>query len=186
MTGRGEAPYARRERRFDMKKFFTVKNLCLSGIIAALYVVLTVLLQAISFGGVQLRVSEAMTLLPVLTPAAIPGLTIGCLISNVIASPFGWADWVFGTLATLIAAVLTRAFRKNLYVATMMPVLSNALIVGTELYYLALAHPEMEMNPDNWSVWIFMLSVGVGEAVACFVLGHPLVHALKKVPNLFD
>lgn len=169
-----------------MKKFFTVKNLCLSGIIAALYVVLTVLLQAISFGGVQLRVSEAMTLLPVLTPAAVPGLTIGCLISNMIASPFGWVDWVFGTLATLIAAVLTRKFRKNLYVATMMPVLSNALIVGTELYYLALAHPEMEMNPDNWTVWVFMLSVGVGEAVACFVLGHPLVHALEKAPHLFD
>ena len=73
-----------------MKKFFTVRNICLSGIIAALYAGLTILLQAISFGPVQVRVSEAMTLLPVLYPAAIPGLAIGCFIAagvSLLAAP---------------------------------------------------------------------------------------------------
>ena len=117
-----------------MKKFFTVKNLCLSRIIAALYAGLTILLQAFSFGAIQVRVSEAMTLLPLLTPAAIPGLAIGCFIANLICST--WQDWVFGTLATLIAAVLTRKLRKNVYLAAAMPVLANALIIGPMLYWM--------------------------------------------------
>ncbi len=157
-----------------MKKFFTVKNLCLSGIIAALYAGLTVLLQAISFNAVQVRVSEAMTLLPVLMPAAIPGLTIGCFLANLI-SPVGWMDLVFGTLATLIAAVLTRRLRKNLYLAALMPVISNAVIVGVMLH-VAFGEP----------LWMSMLTVGAGEALACFVLGIPLVKALEKVPKLYE
>lgn len=157
-----------------MKKFFTVKNLCLSGIIAALYAGLTVLLQAISFNAVQVRVSEAMTLLPVLMPAAIPGLTIGCFLANLI-SPAGWMDLVFGTLATLIAAVLTRRLRKNLYLAALMPVISNAVIVGVMLH-VAFGEP----------LWMSMLTVGAGEALACFVLGIPLVKALEKMPKLYE
>ena len=156
-----------------MKKFFTVKNLCLSGIIAALYAGLTILFQAISFGTVQVRVSEAMTLLPILMPAAVPGLTIGCLIANLICST--WQDWVFGTLATLIAAVLSRRLRHNLYLAALMPVVSNALIVGIMLYL---------MFGGSW--WLNILTVGAGEALACFVLGIPLVKALEKVPKLYE
>lgn len=155
-----------------MKKYFTVKNLCLSGIIAALYAGLTILLQAISFSAVQVRVSEAMTLLPILSPAAIPGLTVGCFLANII-SPVGWMDMVFGTLATLIAAVLTRVLRKNLYLAALMPVLSNAIIIGIMLH-VAFGEP----------LWMSMLTVGAGEALACFVLGIPLVKALEKVPSL--
>lgn len=154
-----------------MKKFFTVRSICLSGIIAALYAGLTILLQAISFGPVQVRVSEAMTLLPVLYPAAIPGLAIGCFIANLICST--WQDWVFGTLATLIAAVLTRKLRKSIYLAALMPVISNALIVGIMLYL---------MFGGSW--WLNILTVGAGEALACFVLGIPLVKALEKVPAL--
>lgn len=157
-----------------MKKFFTVKNLCLSGMIAALYAGLTVLLQAISFNAVQVRVSEAMTLLPILTPAAIPGLTIGCLLANLL-SPVGWMDWVFGTLATLIAALLTRRLKKNLYYAALMPVLSNAIIIGVMLH-VAFGEP----------LWMSMLTVGAGEALACFVLGIPLVKTLEKVPKLWE
>jgi uncharacterized membrane protein len=155
-----------------MKKYFTVKNLCLSGIIAAVYAGLTILLQAISFQAVQVRVSEALTLLPVLFPAAIPGLTVGCFVANLI-SPVGWMDMVFGTLATLIAAVLTRILRKNLYLAALMPVLSNAIIIGIMLH-VAFGEP----------LWMSMLTVGAGEALACFVLGIPLVKALERVPNL--
>lgn len=155
-----------------MKKYFTVKNLCLSAIIAALYAGLTILLQAISFQAVQVRVSEALTLLPVLFPAAIPGLTVGCLLANLL-SPVGWMDWVFGTLATLIAAVLTRKVRNNLYLAALMPVVSNAIIIGVMLH-VAFGEP----------LWMSMLTVGAGEALACYVLGIPLVKALEKVPGL--
>ena len=154
-----------------MKKFFTVKNLCLSGIIAALYAGLTILLQAFSFGAIQVRVSEAMTLLPLLTPAAIPGLAIGCFIANLICST--WQDWVFGTLATLIAAVLTRKLRKNVYLAAAMPVLANALIIGPMLYW---------MYGGSWLLNI--LTVGAGEAIACFLLGIPLIKSLEKMPQL--
>ena len=155
-----------------MKKYFTVKNLCLSGIIAAVYAGLTILLQSISFQAVQVRVSEALTLLPVLFPAAIPGLTVGCFLANLL-SPVGWMDMVFGTLATLIAALLTRKLRKNLYLAALMPVLSNAIIIGIMLH-VAFGEP-LRMS---------MLTVGAGEALACFVLGIPLVKALEKVPKL--
>ena len=154
-----------------MKNFFTVKNLCLSGIIAALYAGLTILLQAFSFGAVQVRVSEAMTLLPLLTPAAIPGLAIGCFIANLICST--WQDWVFGTMATLIAAILTRKLRKNVYLAAAMPVLANALIIGPMLYW---------MFGGSWLLNI--LTVGVGEAIACFLLGIPLRKSLEKIPQL--
>ena len=156
-----------------MKKFFTVKNLCLSGIIAALYAGLTILLQAISFGPIQIRISEAMTLLPLLTPAAVPGLAIGCFLANLICST--WQDWVFGTLATLLAALLTRKLRKNHYLAALMPVLMNGLIIGPMLYW---------MFGGSWLLNI--LTVAGGEAVACFVLGLPLMEMLKKNTRLLS
>jgi len=156
-----------------MKKFFTVKNLCLSGIIAALYAGLTVLLQAISFGPVQIRVSEAMTLLPLLTPAAIPGLAIGCFVANLLCSV--WQDWIFGTLATLLAALLTYGLRKNAYLAALMPVLCNGLIIGPMLYIMY-----------GGSLVINILTVAGGELVACYALGLPLIRALEKSPKLFQ
>ena len=156
-----------------MKRFFTVKNLCLSGIIAALYAGLTVLLQALSFGPVQIRVSEAMTLLPILTPAAIPGLTIGCFVANLISSPYVM-DWAVGTMATLIASVLSWRLRKNVYLAALMPVLSNGLMVGVMLYYVA-----------GGSMIFNILTVAGGELVACFALGLPLIRALEKYPRLY-
>lgn len=156
-----------------MKKFFTVKNLCLSGIIAALYAGLTILLQAISFGPIQIRVSEAMTLLPLITPAAVPGLAIGCFIANLICS--AWQDWVFGTLATLLAAILTRRLRKNVYLAALMPVIANGLIVGVMLYV---------MFGGSWLLNI--LTVAGGEAVACYALGLPLIRALEKNQKLLS
>jgi len=157
-----------------MKNFFTVKNLCLSGIIAALYAGLTVLLQALSFGPVQIRVAEAMTLLPILTPAAIPGLTIGCFVANLISSPYVM-DWAVGTMATLIAAALSWRLRKNVYLAALMPVLSNGLMVGVMLYFVA-----------GGSMIFNILTVAGGELVACFALGLPLIRALEKSPKLFQ
>lgn len=155
-----------------MKNFFTVKNLCLSGIIAALYAGLTVLLQALSFGPIQIRISEAMTLLPILTPAAIPGLAIGCFVANLLCST--WQDWVFGTLATLLAAICSYRFRKNVYLAALMPVIFNGLIIGPMLYWMF------------GGSWLFnILTVAGGELIACFALGLPLIRALEKYPRLY-
>ncbi len=110
-----------------------------AGIIAALYFVLTLVSNSVglAYGQVQFRLSEVLCILPVFTPAAVPGLVVGCLLSNFL-SPMGWADWVFGTGATLIAA-LAAYFLRNVkfkglpVLSSLMPTLSNGLIVGLEI-----------------------------------------------------
>lgn len=143
------------------------KNLCLSALIAALYAALTLAFQPISYGAVQFRISEALTLLPVLFPQAVPGLTLGCLISNLF-NPMGATvyDVVFGTLATLIAAVITWRMRAR----ALPPVLCNAVIVGLVLTYAY----GIDM------LWMNMLTVGLGEAVVCYVLGVPMIKLLSR------
>ena len=147
------------------------KNLCLSALIAALYAALTLAFQPISYGAVQFRISEALTLLPVLFPQAVPGLTLGCLISNLF-NPMGATvyDVVFGTLATLIAAVITWRMRASIWVGALPPVLCNAIIVGLVLTYAY----GIDM------LWMNMLTVGLGEAVVCYVLGVPMIKLLSR------
>ena len=154
-------------------KRFSVRSLCLSAVIAALYAALTLSFQAISFGAVQFRVSEAMTLLPVLLPEAVPGLAVGCLISNLF-NPMGATvyDVVFGTLATLLAAVLTRRIRGSVWLRALPPVLCNAVIIGLVLTY----------GYGIDLLWMNMLTVGLGQAVVCYVLGVPLIRLLEKQP----
>ena len=156
-------------------KRFTVRSLCLSAVIAALYAALTLSFQAISFGAIQFRVSEAMTLLPVLFPEAVPGLAVGCLISNLF-NPMGATvyDVVFGTLATLMAAVLTRHIKGSIWLRAFPPVICNAVIIGLVLTYA--------YGIDL--LWMNMLTVGLGQAVVCYVLGVPLVRILEKQPFL--
>ena len=156
-------------------KQISVKSLCLSAVIAALYAALTLGFQAISYGAVQFRVSEAMTLLPVLFPEAVPGLAVGCLISNLF-NPMGATvyDIVFGTLATLLAAILTRRIKGSIWLRALPPVISNAVIVGLVLTYAY----GIDM------LWMNMLTVGLGEAVVCYVLGVPLIKVLEKQPSL--
>lgn len=158
-----------------MQKKFSVKSLCLAAVIAALYAALTLGFQAISFGAVQFRVSEAMTLLPVLFPEAVPGLAVGCLISNLF-NPMGATvyDVVFGTMATLIAAVLTSRIKASVWVRALPPVICNAVIVGLVLTYA--------YGIDL--LWMNMLTVGLGEAAVCYVLGVPLVKVLEKQPSI--
>ncbi len=153
-----------------MQKRMSTRSLCLSAIIAALYAALTLGFQSISYGAVQLRISECMALLPALMPEAVYGLAAGCLMSNVF-NPMGATvyDIVFGTLATLVAALLTRRFGKNLWLAALMPVAVNAVIVGMLLTYA--------YGVDV--LWLNMLSVGAGEALACYALGIPLMKLLK-------
>jgi uncharacterized membrane protein len=148
-----------------------IRFLARAAVIAALYAALTLLLAAISFGPVQFRVSEALTLLPILTPAAVPGLTIGCLVANLLGSATPW-DMVFGPLATLVAAVLTRRFRERPLVAAAPPVLVNAVVVGL---VIALT--------GGLPVWQGTLLVGAGQLGVCYVLGLPLYYTLRRLPH---
>ncbi len=155
-----------------MKKY-SVRSMCLSAVIAALYAALTLGFQAISYGPVQFRVSEALTLLPVLFAEAVPGLAVGCLISNLF-NPMGATvyDVVFGTMATLLAAVLTRRIKGSVWLKALPPVLCNAVIIGMVITY--------GYGVDL--LWMNMLTVGIGQAVVCYVLGVPLVRVLDKQP----
>lgn len=153
--------------------------LAMSGVIAALYTVLTLVLAPLSFGNIQFRASEAMTLLPVFTPAAIPGLTLGCAIANAAgvatgSNMAGWLDVLFGSTATLLAAILTRLLRriewKGIpFLSILPPVVFNALIVGGELAVVY-----------QLPFWMCALEVGAGELAVCVVLGIPMVLAIKK------
>ena len=142
-----------------------------AAMIAAIYVVLTILFRPFSFGEIQVRIAEALTVLPVFTPAAIPGLFIGCLIGNI----FGGAilpDIVFGSLATLIGAMLTYVLRKqSRYLAVLPPILSNTLIIP---FVLRFAYG------INLPIYWMMLTVGIGEVLSCGVLGIILHSALQK------
>lgn len=153
---------------------FTTKNIALSAAIAALYAALTLLLQPISYGAVQFRVSEALTLLPVIFPQSVLGLTLGCFIANLLGSPTPW-DVIFGTLATLLAALCTRRLRhQRLWISALPPVVFNALIISLVLYFTA--------NAGDFALGFTMASIGFGQGVVCYVLGIPLILALKKLP----
>lgn len=158
-----------------------VRFLVQAAMIAALYTALTLVAIMLNwaFGPVQFRFSEAMTILPAFTPAAIPGLAIGCFLSNLWSS-MGAMDMIFGTLATLLAAFATRAVRhvrvKGVPVlAPLPPVLFNALIVGLEI---TIVSPEGFL----WPAFLAnALSVGLGQLAACYVLGLPLAILLDRL-----
>lgn len=156
----------------------TTVYLVRGALIAALYATLTYFIQPLSFGAQQLRISEALTILPVFTPAAVPGLTIGCLIAN-LSSPYGIIDIALGTLATLLAAVCTRLTRniriKNIpWLSPFFPVLFNSVIIGLEISYFL---PE----GITWAGFAASaLSVGVGELIVCYALGLPLYGIINR------
>ena len=152
------------------------KFLIQAGIIAAIYAALTIILAPFSYGPMQIRVSEALTILPFFTPAAVPGLFIGCLVSNFI-SPYGVIDMIFGSGATLIAAVGSYLLRSKPILVPLPPVLANGVIIGLMLYY-AYGVP---MN-----LFLIMAWVSLGEFVACYAIGYPLLRYLKKYKRIFD
>lgn len=149
-------------------------------LIAAFYAALTFLFNVfgLSYGPIQFRISEILTILPIFTPAAIPGLTIGCFIANI--GSFNLLDMIFGTFATLAAALLTYAFRnikfKGIPLLSMfMPVLFNSVIIGLEIAFFFL--------PQGFTFLGFVISaieVGISEFVICFVLGIPFYIMVKK------
>lgn len=167
---------------------FSLRETALAGLIAAVYAVLGLAFLPISFGVYQIRVAEALTVLPFLTRAAIPGLFVGCLIANMFGG-MGWQDIVFGSLLTLIAAVLTRMVfllsrwlqerqavagdTVGVVLAPLPPVLVNAFGVSA---YLA---PILGIG-----YWFSVQMIGVGQLIACYLLGLPLLRLLQKRPWL--
>ena len=143
-----------------------------AAMIAAIYAVLTLAFRPISYGMIQVRISEALTVLPFFTTAAIPGLAAGVFIANLMG-PYGLTDMVVGTLATTLAALFTsRVKYKKL--APLPPVVFNAIMIELMLYYLFLG------TPDQISLWLIIFWVGVGQVIACYGLGYPLLLLLEK------
>jgi len=142
-----------------------------AAVTAAIYVVLTVVFAPFSFGEIQVRLAEVLTILPFFTPTAIPGLFVGCLLGNILGGAVIW-DTIFGSIATLIGAVGTCLLRKkSLYLAPLPPIISNMVIVPFVLKY-AYAVP--------LPIPLMMLTVGVGEVISCGVLGVIFGKILQK------
>ena len=143
-----------------------------AAMIAAIYVVLTVFISAFNLasGAIQVRISEALTILPVFTPAAIPGLFLGCLISNLVTGCMP-LDVVFGSLATLIGAIGAYLLRRHKWLAPLSPILANTIIVPFILAY---------GYDAPGSIPFFMLTVGIGEVISCYVLGGILMPIFEK------
>ncbi len=143
-----------------------------AALIAALYVVLTLIAHSLGLSNqaIQVRFSEALTILPFFTPAAIPGLFIGCLLSNILTGAIIW-DILFGSLATLIGAIGTYLLRKYKWMTPLPPIVANTLIVP---FVLAFAYQAEGTIP------FFMLTVGIGEVISCGILGMLLLGLLNK------
>lgn len=150
-----------------MWKKRNVRFLAEAAVIAAIYAAVSIIFAPISSGPVQVRISEALTVLPVFTPAAIPGLFVGCIVANIVTGN-GPVDVIFGSLATLIAAFLSYKMPKR-FLVPLPPIIINAIVVGIILNYVLEA-----------PLFASMLYVGAGQAVACYGLGYPLMIQLEK------
>ena len=152
------------------------REMVYAGIIACLYTILTIMpgLNSFSYGPLQFRVAEALTALAVLTPAAIPGLTVGCVIAN-LSSPMMALDIPFGGLATFLAACFMYKLRKSKKIALAMPAVFNGIIIGS---MISLFYAE-----SNISAQIFIyniVTVAAGELAVCYLIGYPLMKMLEK------
>ena len=148
----------------------SLNYICEASAIAALYTVITIAIGPLGNAAIQCRIPEAMCVLAIFTPAAIPGLTIGCLVSN-FATGCLWQDILFGTLATLIGAIGARLLRRIWWLVPMPTVVANTLIVPFVLAY-AYHAPE--------GIGFLMLTVGIGEVISAYVLGIALYFAMRK------
>ena len=145
-----------------------------AAVIAAVYVVLTYIsnLFGLANGAVQLRLSEALTILPIFMPSAVPGLFVGCVLSNLLTGCALW-DVVFGSAATLIGAVFTRMLRKKQLIALVPPIAANTLIVPLVIRFV---------YGSDMAMPLIFLTVFIGEVLSCGVLGYILYKALLKNP----
>ncbi|GFI02408.1 MAG: QueT transporter family protein [Lachnospiraceae bacterium] len=142
-----------------------------AAMIAALYVVLTFIANALGLASqaIQVRFSEALTILPYFTPAAIPGLFIGCLLSNILTG-CALPDIIFGSLTTLAGAIFTYKLRKYKWLAPVPPIVANAIVIPFVLLYAYGVRP----------LWFSFVTVTIGEILSCGVLGMLLLFALNK------
>lgn len=147
-----------------------------AAVIAAIYVVLTLAVNAFDLanGAIQVRISEALTILPFFTPAAIPGLFVGCLLSNFLTGAPIW-DVIFGSLATLLGAAGTYMLRRQKWLAPVPPVIANILIIPPVLHF-AYGLPG--------GIPFFMLTIGIGEIISCGILGMLLLFLLQKYRHI--
>ncbi|MDD5917876.1 MAG: QueT transporter family protein [bacterium] len=155
----------------------TVKKLVQGALIGALYAVLTLAAAPISYGLMQVRVSEALSVLPYFTAAAVPGLFVGCIVANLLGGAALY-DVIFGSLATLLAALLTRWFKKrgfSKWLAPLPAVLMNAVIVGALMCLVYM--------PGEVTFLAGAAYVGAGQAIACYGLGMPLMYVLERYGN---
>lgn len=155
-----------------MKNRRKVKGFAFASIVAALYVVLTFIASAfgLSSGVIQVRLSEALTVLPVFSPYAIPGLFVGCILANILTGCALW-DIIFGSIATLLGAIGTYLLRKYKILPLLPPIISNALIVPPVLMFV---------YGFEGTYWYFTLTVAVGEIISCGILGYILRKTADK------
>ena len=149
---------------------FTNRFISQTAIIAALYAALTIALAFMSYGPLQIRISEALTVLPFISIAAIPGLALGCLVANLF-SPVGLPDIIFGSICTLLAAGLTYSISKTKkpFLAPLPPIVVNSLGVSLYLHFFY-----------NLPYWFNVLYILIGEIIACYFLGYPLLKFLLR------
>lgn len=160
-----------------MRKF-TIRDLILAALVAALYTVLGYFgdIFGLTFGAVQIRFAEALTVLPFLFPATAPGLALGCLITNLL-SPYGPVDIIFGTLATAIAAWLT-AKMPRWYLAALPPIVINMIILPPMWAWATVG----ALNSAFWVACGFnAVTFAIGEILACYVLGTILLKVLPRI-----
>lgn len=139
-------------------------------VIAAIYVVLVLIFDTFSFGPIQFRIAEMLTIMPYFTPAAIPGLFVGCLIANIIGGGLIW-DIVFGSIATLIGAIGSYLVRRNKWLVPLPPIIANMVIVPFVLKYA--------YGYDGLLVY-FMFTVGLSEIIVCGIIGMALLTVMAK------
>lgn len=165
---------------------FTAKQIARAAVIAALYASLCFFLKPFSYGAIQCRLSEALTVLPVFIPEAVVGLFVGCFIANLLGgASIALIDMVLGSLTTLLAAFLTRKIynsTEKVVLALLPPVVLNALIVG---FYIPFIYSDPGAAVTAPIVLFSMLTVGIGEAVVVYILGLALGKALQKT-KIFD
>ena len=161
-----------------------LKKMVVCSAIGAIYAAVSLAIGSFGFGVIQIRISEALTLLPVLAPEAIVGVTLGCFLANSIGvaigvNTAGVIDIVVGTLATLVAALLTRMLKKIRWknfpvLSALPPIIVNAIAIGMELSYVVTGGITAQ------GFFPFAASVAVGQTLSCFLLGLPLVRYLEK------
>ena len=160
-----------------------------AAVIAALYVVLTALAAGfdLASGAIQVRFSECLTVMPFFTSAGIPGVTLGCLIANLVTGG-ALPDIIFGTLATLIGALGTYALRKNRFLCTLPPVIANAAIIPFVLKYAYGIDGSFDLLGIHFSTLpACAITVGIGEIITCVIFGQILITAILPVKkHLFE